>query len=361
MKIAYTYSGITSYKVGGVSRYFFEIISRLKSKHKISILCRYSKNIYFKELIDKKEFLQNINFRGKTKLEHLLQEFAVRKQLSKGNFELVHHTGEDPYLLPKKISVPVVITIHDFIPEIFHYQPDRIKLRALSIKNAAAVICVSENTKKDLFRFFPEIDSNKVYVVYHGFQPQPCSVSENKRGKYLLYVGARTTYKNFEFFVRALAPVLIERNLKLICTGQHFNQQELLLLRELKIHDFVACLGFVEDNILNELYRHAQCFVYPSLYEGFGIPILEAFGNQCPVCISNTSCFPEIAKDAASYFSPDSKNSMVDAILKIIDDSVFRQQLIQRGTKRLADFSWDRSAQQTSKIYEEIAERHQKS
>ncbi|RKD91972.1 glycosyltransferase family 4 protein [Mangrovibacterium diazotrophicum] len=356
MKIAYTYQGITSHRIGGVSRYFFEIISRLQPRAEISILGKYSKNIYFEGMIDKSEFLRNLRFKGKAKLEFLIQEHNQKTRLRKHNFNIIHHTGEGLSVFKQSNNTPVIITIHDFIPEIFNYQPHRIKIREQAIKNASAIICVSENTKKDLLNFFPKIEQEKVHVIYHGFTSQSKHYSENKLGNYILYVGARTEYKNFEYFTRAIVPVLIEHDIKLVCTGQPFSSYELELIQSLEIGTRTINVGFVDDNTLNTLYYHARCFVYPSLYEGFGIPILEAFGNRCPVCISDTSCFPEIAADAACYFNPKDKNSIKQNLEKILTDDSYRQKLIEIGTERLTFFSWDKAASETLEIYKKTIE-----
>ena len=350
MRIGYTYQGI-SQKVGGVSRYFYEICSRLQIENELIFMNRFSKNIYFnKELIKKSEFFKEFKFRGKWRIEEYLEKTHTKKILNNNKFDLIHHTGEFSQIFNYAKNTPIVITIHDMTPEIFHTEnKKRLGERKICIEKSAAIICVSENTKNDLFHFFPNIDKKKVFVIYHG-------VSENKYSylpniynkKYILYVGSRYKYKNFDFFVESISKILFERNLSLFCTGEKFTQSEEKLLKKLKIDDKVVNFGFVDDQKLANLYHNAECFVYPSLYEGFGIPILEAFQHQCPACISEKSCFPEIAKDAAMYFNPTNATSICNSIENTINN---KDCLIKKGNNRVLDFSWDKAAMETEKVY----------
>ena len=354
MKIAYTHHAISTYKIGGVSRYFYEIASRLSKGNDITVVSKYSRNLYFKDIIDNKEFLGKMNFKGKSKLEKYLQEAFMRKKLRNNDFDIIHHTGEESSVFEYCNNKPVVITLHDFIPEIYNYQPNRISLRKAQIERASAIICVSENTKNDLFKFYPNIDQRKVTVIYHGPDDTKIRYQENNIGDYLLYVGARTSYKNFTLLAAAIAPVLKNKNIKLVCTGAKFNKAETELLKSLAIQEHIINRGFVPDSELHNLYHHAKCFIYPSLYEGFGIPILESFKNGCPACVSNTSCFPEIAGDAALYFDPDNKNSIRKAVERIIENSDLSARLVKNGYSRLNNFSWDKAASDTLNVYRDV-------
>jgi glycosyltransferase involved in cell wall biosynthesis len=112
-------------------------------------------------------------------------------------------------------------------------------------------------------------------------------------------------------------------------------------------------LGPVSDAQLNQLYRKAQAFVFPSRYEGFGFPILEAFGQRCPVVLSNASCFPEIAQDAALYFDPNDAAELHDQLLRVLRDRQLRQSLVQAGENRVGDFTWEQAAARTHQVYQE--------
>jgi glycosyltransferase involved in cell wall biosynthesis len=146
----------------------------------------------------------------------------------------------------------------------------------------------------------------------------------------------------------SIAEYLKNTQIFLYCTGNSFTEEERSLINKLELNDLVINKGIVSDNQLANLYHFAACFVYPSLYEGFGIPILEAFKHRCPVALSNTSCFPEIARDSALYFDPNDTKSISNTIIKVIEN---REKLIELGTKRMYDFSWEKAAQETEYVY----------
>lgn len=352
MNIAYTYHSLNS-KVGGVARYFAEIIKQLKFNNNIYFAARYSKCIYFAESIQEAPGFLKYNFRGKSIIERWLQNSYLRTFLKKNKkrFDLIHLTGEDPYIFKYVDNTPVVITIHDMTPELFYKETKRIENRKICIENSSEIICVSKNTRNDLLKIYPEINPNKIHVIYHGYNNPTIAYGSNLYGDYILYVGSRYSYKNFNFFLESICKLLKERNLKLICTGEQFTKEEMLLINKLESYEFVLNLGFIDDNVLNTLYHYAKCFVYPSLHEGFGMPILEAFSNKCPVCLSNLSCFPEIAQDAASYFNPNDSISICESITKTIDNVKYRNQLILNGTERLQHFSWKNAVNQTIEVY----------
>lgn len=356
MKIAYTYHGL-SQRVGGVSRYFYEIVSRLKSDIDIKVISKYSNNLYFKEILDHNNLLfPNRNFKGKRLLEAFLQEHFLKTHLSHNSYDLIHHMGEDPRLFNYAKNTPVVITIHDMIPELFNTNKIRIEKRRQSIRKASAIICVSENTRRDLLKIYPDVDSTKVSVIYHGFNTRKEVDSSDLLGDYILYVGERESYKNFNFLVGSLANMLRKRQLKLICTGSSFTKEEIFSFQELGIRDLVISSGFVTDSKLASLYMYAKCLVYPSLYEGFGFPILESFENECPICISKASCFPEIAGNAANYFNPKNSQSVEDCVIEVLDNESYRNELIARGKKRIKLFTWENSTRQTLQLYKSLAE-----
>ena len=141
--------------------------------------------------------------------------------------------------------------------------------------------------------------------------------------------------------------------MKLVCVGSLFSRDEENFLVNSGIRQQVLAIS-VSDDLLYSLYRNALVFVFPSIFEGFGIPILEAFANNCPVCLSNSSCFPEIAGNAALYFNPEDRDSIYNSVKKIITDKKLASELINRGMERLSLFSWSKAAQQTLNVYKKI-------
>lgn len=382
MKVLYDHQIFEHQRIGGVSRYFAEIIRHLPADVEADVSIQYTFNEYLRDmnipfvwrdqLISYYSFLPKINFKGKKRLYYFLQERFPEKypdfykvnqsrtieKLEKGNFDIFHPTFFDDYYLDHLNGKPYVLTVHDMIIELypeFINSPGFIKRKKKLVDNAAHIIAVSENTKCDIVNVFGT-SADKISVTYHasslvdgGGKP------ENLPNKYLLYVGDRRLgYKNFKFFIAAIQPILLEnKELCIVCTGDRFTTEENNYFEALGIQDQLKII-FVDDTQMFGLYKSAEMFIYPSYYEGFGIPILEAFQAQCPVVLSNGSCFPEVAGDAGMYFDSKSPEQLRFSVLSLLNNKELRQEIINKGTQRLQNFSWEKSALQTAEIYKEI-------
>jgi glycosyltransferase involved in cell wall biosynthesis len=220
------------------------------------------------------------------------------------------------------------------------------------IKEADHIIAVSENTKRDIVELLGT-DPAKISVVHHGFLPGG-AVAPQLFDRYILYVGERKGYKNFLPWLSAIRQLLVlDPTLKIVCTGSSFTSSEQEVFSNWGITDSMIHIA-ADDSQMNSLYRNALCFVFPSLYEGFGIPILEAFSNGCPVCLSNASCFPEVAGDAALYFAPHDAQSMYDTLKEVISSATLREELRTRGAERIKDFSLQKMVRQTCDVYRKV-------
>jgi glycosyltransferase involved in cell wall biosynthesis len=242
--------------------------------------------------------------------------------------------------------------IHEIHTEYFSRDIITIKNKKVMINNADRIISISESTKKDILKFYPDIPDEKISVIHHGTSYEILDKHENKEN-YILFIGQRAGYKNFNNFIQAVAPLLLQYDLRLICTGQGFNKIEIELLKSLKISGRII-IKFVKENELLELYSKAYAFVFPSLYEGFGIPILEAFAAGCPAILSNTGSLPEIGGNAAVYFDPNSIQDMRLAIEKVIISPNLQRQLQDAGTERVKHFSWEKCVDKTAQVYKSL-------
>lgn len=348
-------------KFGGITKYFMELMKNIgPQNHQVKLGLLFSENHYLQEnriLFKKGNLLPGKEFRGKaTMKKHLanINQLYSRYCISNGDFDLFHPTFYNDYYLGK-LKKPFVLTVHDLIE--FRYKDtffkdsiNRLPMEKV-IKKADRIISISENTKKDLLETF-NLNPDKIDVIHHGYNRNSRTKGPNKFGKYILYVGDRGSYKNFTLFIQAVAGLLRkEKDVKVVCVGRSFHQEEMDLFVQLKVEAQLVAMN-VDEDTLNNLYAHALTFVYPSLYEGFGMPILEAYSNNCPICISNTSCFPEVAGVAASYFEPTDPGSILDAIEKVIYDGEFARRLRAAGKDRLASFSWEKTAEMTLASYE---------
>jgi len=366
MKILYDHQIFSIQKYGGISRYFVEIINHLPEDVRAEIGVRLSNNEYIKNLESSslktkngiENFLMKTDFKGKVRLVYFLnQKFSI-EQLKQQNFDVFHPTYYDDYFLDYLGKKPFVLTIHDMISEIY---PETTNSNIISLQKAnlaekaAHIIAVSEKTKQDVIDMLG-IHEEKISVVYHASPFKINSVRENFdfQHDYILFVGERSNYKNFSFFSQAIKPLLKHRrNLNVLCTGRSFNREEKEMISHFGLEERFKSVSVREVQLFN-LYRNAKAFIFPSYYEGFGIPILEAFDAGCPVILSNSSCFPEIAGDGALYFDPKSADELVSAIEKILDDHDLRSSLIEKGRKRLENFSWSKAATQTTDIYNKV-------
>jgi glycosyltransferase involved in cell wall biosynthesis len=337
-------------KFGGISRYFRELMKHSKGLFNYSVGGIFSDNLYANELGFHKPFPIKKRFKGKWRLENWINKKNSMKKL-KGNCDVIHPTYYDPYLIGKT-DKSIVITVHDMIHELFPQGFADFPNKKPFIENSAKIIAISECTKRDLLKFYPHINPDKISVVYLGtswdISPKstalPC-------GSYILFTGDRAFYKNFINFILAATPLILKYNLQLKCTGRPFTNTEIDLLKQQKIFDRTS-IQFASEDELRELYANAICFVFPSLYEGFGIPILESFACGCPLALSDASCFPEIAGDAGVYFDPNSVENMREKIDKVICSETLRKELASKGFERLKAFSWQKCAEQTAEVYE---------
>ncbi len=357
MKILYDHQTFGLQKFGGISRYFVELMSRLPEGYEFDNSIVLSDNVYLNGASDKlakgRPFRHVV--RGDFRIKALVNKIDSLRRVRAGRFDVFHPTYYDPYFL-KSLKRPYVITVHDMIHEKFRemFSPkDKTeKFKKEVVAKADKIIAISQNTKKDIIDIYG-IPDDRIEVIYHGHsrsERQAVPV-DGLPDKYILFVGQRGGYKNFDRLLRAFARIhRIYPEIKLVCTGQVFGGQEMADISSLRLEDAVYRY-FVSDAQLEYLYNKALCFVFPSLYEGFGIPILESFAARCPIALSNTSCFPEIARDGGLYFDPYDEDSVYETLMKLIDDSSLRGELVAKGSAILQNYSWDKMAAATAEVY----------
>jgi len=357
MKVLYDYPSVDM-AYGGVARYVCEIMNELHKDIEVKTSILVTDNVYIKDLpfLKIKSLITDRNFKGKGKVQKIINTAYSNYKVLMNDFDIFHATFSDAYYL-RKIKKPIVVTIHDMINEKladYHIShASHIESKKNLIYKSDHIIAVSHNTKKDILEIYP-VNPDKITVIYHGPPQSAKQIYKNELGDYILYVGRRTRYKNFNFFVESIIPLLLKNpDLKLVCIGSSFTNDEKEFLNKSGILKQAVSMG-LSDDVLYSIYRHALVFVFPSIFEGFGIPILEAFANECPVCLSNSSCFPEIAGDAAMYFNPADSESIRESIDKIITDKDVANNLRKKGLERLSLFSWQKAAQETFDIYKKM-------
>lgn len=364
MKILYDYQSFLNQNYGGISRYFTEIIKYLiKDEEYIGVFPKIlSSNYYLKE-IDLKEtfFLPKINFKGKRYILKNVNKFFSQKKIKSNNFDIFHPTYYDNYFL-KYLRKPFVLTVFDLISEHFlnisKAEKKLLDSKKELIKKATHIISISQSTKRDLIQYY-NVDPNKVTAIYLGNSFKKTNKFEQYKkkidGEYFLFVGNRQGYKNFCNLIKSISGLLIQNKINLICVGgEKPNNEEITLIRKNKVLNFVHFLENKNDFELYGLYKNALGFIFPSKYEGFGLPILESFSCGCPVLLSDTSSLPEIAGEAATYFNPYSIDSMKSCFENFLHQKSTRQDLILRGYERLKLFDWEKTFQETKSVYDLI-------
>lgn len=254
-------------------------------------------------------------------------------------------------------SAPQIMTVHDLLPIKFpsRYRPQywyfKYVLPAL-INKCMAIITVSENSKKDIVGYYG-IPADKIVVAYNSYDAYNFrrTVSQSVRnssadGGYILAVGASYLNKNIEGLLEAYSRIKDRTTCKLLIAGGRSQYIKTLKNRAqaLGLGDRVEFLDYVGNEKLRALYSNAAMLVFPSIYEGFGIPPLEAMACGCPVVASNASSIPEVCADAAFYVDPYNIESIADGIYKVLTDNDLRKFLVEKGFERIKVFSWDESA-----------------
>jgi glycosyltransferase involved in cell wall biosynthesis len=372
MKILYDHQIFTSQNFGGISRYFYELL-RGQQQAELSIvysdneyLCadpRFDAQVESKAKVPRASPWARLRDRQGTR-RHVLVDKANRaatvKRLRSGDWDVFHPTYYEPYFLDELGGKPYVLTVYDMIHELF---PEHFRLddpvaahKKLLVDRAAHVIAISASTKRDLMSVYG-VPSTKVSVVHLGGSLETIEFDQALKlpQRYLLLVGTRVGYKNCYFAIRALSRLLAAQpDLTLVCAGGgSFSDAELRFFAELGISDRIRYYP-AGDAQLATLYRKADAFLFPSLYEGFGIPVIEAFSCECPVVASNTPALMEVAGEAAEYFDPKCLDSLSEAVLRVTSNSRRRAELQSLGKARIAQFSWRDCAIKTAEVYQSI-------
>lgn len=308
---------------------------------------------------------------GRFAWNHVCLPLAVRRQ----HFDLLHAPA---FTVPFGCPCPTVVTIHDlsFLMHPHHFSPGwrtyATQMLPGVLRSAGGIICVSGSTKRDLLRFFPVADE-KVHVVHNGLDHTRFNTdakldcdwarSAGIRKPYILHVGSLMERKNI--------PVLLRAAARLRDTGGFAGYQLVLAGKEApglagagaindtiehcRLQDTVLKVGHVPDDKLAGLYAGAALLVMPSMYEGFGLPVLEAMATGTPVITSNVSSLPEVAGNAALLVAPGDEPALGESIHAVLVDGALREDLRRKGLTQAQKFSWQRAAEETIAVYRSVA------
>jgi glycosyltransferase involved in cell wall biosynthesis len=374
IRVLYDHQVFTWQNYGGISRYYADLLANRDVTPGVipELSVRYSDNEYLRELPALRVLIQpkaacKLPFKARIRRRYRQQYDAAAMNLqrtlellAKGDFDVFHPTYYEPYFLDRLNKKPFVITVYDLVHEVcpeYYLSDTKIREKVRIVREADRVIAISHATKKDLVEVYG-VAPEKIDVVHlaAAFSPETCPPAKlDLPARYLLYVGMRGKYKNCYFMLRALREILQNTpGLRVICAGGgDFDSEELEFLKTLEIADRVHYHGAATASLV-ALYQNAVALVFPSLYEGFGLPVLEAFSCGCPVISSRAAALTEVAGDAALYFNGKDILSMRDAITRILEEPGLRESLRAKGTQRLKDFSTAKCARETAAVYARV-------
>lgn len=361
MRVAFDDQAFTMQVRGGVSRCFVELMRHLQTEPDVQVSCsaRWGKS----EHAISAGLVQpapGALHGSRTAMQWLNSAFASHPE-----GDINHATFYHPSYLARWSRLRNrVVTVHDMIPEKF---PDLLEgnphLAKESFLSAAdLILCISQSAKDDVCEIY-KIDPGRIEVIHHGvdaiaFQGRDPSSNIHTRPPYVLFIGKRSSYKDFEVLVHGFSRAKSTHPpMSLVCVGGGpFTESELRAFRQHGIDGRVVQVS-VDDMELATLYAGAAVFVFPSRYEGFGLPTLEAMAAGCPVVLANSSSHPEVAGDAALYFRPLDSEDLATQLDRVLDDEACRSELVKKGLARCHGFTWARTAASTLSAYRRLAER----
>jgi glycosyltransferase involved in cell wall biosynthesis len=365
MRILYDGNIYSLQAAGGITRYFANLISRLPADFHPALVvgppfdANYASHPHLKIYRYGKRRADQFSYRLSSQASEI-EKSLLGNSLARRRFDVFHPTY---YTLLTGQSMgdyrsPIVVTVWDMIDEIYAAEVDpsgqnaRNKLAAINA--ADKIICISQNTKKDLLERYA-VAENKIAVTYLASQID-ATISHGSESvperPYYLYVGSRASYKNFGGLLEAFAKVISVRPGFTLCVvGGPLTTAERDRIAELKLSAHVEHYGYPSDNHLAKLYRCSLALVYPTFYEGFGLPPLEAMSCGTVAVVANVSSLPEVVGKAGILFDPSRIDELVEILLRLPDDSARRESLIIAGQQHSREFSWDRTTAETIEVY----------
>ncbi|MDZ7692687.1 MAG: glycosyltransferase family 1 protein [Balneolaceae bacterium] len=356
----------TDSKISGVGNYSINLINKMAGQQpddQFYVLV----NKHIKGALQTYPNLQTIEVHHPNTLvgtikKHLFHFFSLEDYGKKYNADLIHVLN--PILL-RSGSIPIVVTVHDlaelYIKKYNYFrQAYRIFSTYRSCKSSAKIISISENTKKDLVNKF-KVDPQKVAVIYqsYGVEPVQNGASEetlNKQGEYFLFVGKGLPHKNLNTVLEAFHQYKKEHGdqIQLVIVGEG-NED---IVREFQhsqaLEEHIIVKGYVSNEELRQLYQGAFCFLMPSIYEGFGLPLIEAMAYGLPIISSNAACLPEITQGQVLYHDPRNVQELKECMKRIVNSEEVRREMTSKYPDILNSYTWKKTASKTFEVYRQL-------
>lgn len=362
-------------KISGIGVYTQRLISNLARVDKKNDYFIFSNNLPLIEKFGIKSFSNFSLIDFTHSANSPLNQFSLPSQFKKLDLQVFHSPH---FFTPLFIKPKLVVTLHDLIPLLFpHFTPRAKKVKILwlyksilkcTTAKADRIVTISEHSKKDLMEAL-KVKEEKITVIYNGVSPayQPISSEVAKEkvkelvpesSRVFLFVGRFDPYKNTLGLIKSFNKLKKEfPEIKLVIVGEEDRRypESQELVKELNLEKEVIFTGFLDEADLIYWYNRAVSFVFPTFYEGFGLPVVEAFACGCPVITSNVASLPEVVGDAAFLINPENPSELTEAMRRLLVDAPLRENLRQKGLARAKLFSWERTAKEMLKVYESLS------
>lgn len=361
MRILYDGHIFKIQRAGGINRYFANLIDGLPADISPTLATSRVTGVHWPQ--NPKLKILRYKGIGAGSVLRNFEEPYLNLVTGRYKYDVFHPTYYTSFVRRKwsDYRCPAVLTIYDIIHEKFAAMMDPTGLYAEEKRQAIiasqAIICISENTKNDVIDYY-SVPESKITVIHLAadlsadFASGPEVIPDHP---YFLYVGNRAPYKNFDSLLFSLSQITkTQREIALCVVGSPFSDDERKMISRLGLSENICQYPHVSDAHLAKLYRWSLALVYPSLYEGFGIPPLEAMQCGTLVVASNTSSIPEVVGDAGILFDPRSTGELSEILLSISNDTVDRKAIIEKGYRRAKEFRWDKTISQTVKVYRSL-------
>lgn len=370
MKFSIDARGINLYKGSGIGTYTENLLREL-----LNIDTKNNYSIFWtgENYENYKKDNSKIIFTSK-KHGTFYENYYYPNYIKENNIDM-HHIPQNGIGLNELYTSPIVVTIHDLIPYILPETVGRgylerfLRDMPLIVRNSKVILTVSEYSKRDIIKFFPFVNEEKIFVTplaaNKSYKPlNKINCIEYIKNKYsidspfILYIGGFSTRKNVKELIIAFNKIQksLKKDYKLVLCGSIRDEGVKLqnLCKELLIDDKIIFTGFVPDDELPLFYNAAEVFVYPSLYEGFGLPPLEAMSCATPVITSNLTSIPEVTNDCALLINPFDNDELASSILNLLNSKSLLQEYAEKGYNNSLNFTWQNTAINTLKAYEYV-------
>jgi glycosyltransferase involved in cell wall biosynthesis len=363
MRILYDHQVFSLQDAGGASRYHYELIRNLQASNEVEVELLMGLTASVMPFAGLERDRTRV-FARSTGIKPGLARYATNELFSsllgplRGKFDIYHPTlyRALPWVRRRRVVVTHHDCTHERFPQLFSNAASIVDSKRKLFAQADAILCVSTSSRDDLLHFY-QVAEEKTHVVVHGFSPlQLPPDGELDKGApdvpYLLYVGSRTGYKNFPALLEAFARSGLAADYRLLVIGGGaFSAEEQANIASLGISAAITLIPKADEATLARAYRNAALFVYPSLYEGFGFPPLEAMSLGCPVLVNRTSSLPEVCGDAAFYFDSSDPDALAHALVSSLGDPESLKAKRRLGEQQVRLYDWSRSARNTLSVY----------